>query len=81
MIEELNQTVRNIESLEIGVPYLCVQIEKGKISMLVTRDTFNKIMEEVDPILILTWPNNDTFYAVERSILIGTVRVFALYEV
>lgn len=81
MIDELNRTVARIEDLEIGVPYLCVQIEKGNISMLVTAETFDKITEEVDPILVLRWPNNDPIYTVELSILIGSVRVFALYEV
>ena len=80
MIEQIRKTVTILELLDVGIQYLAVRIEPGRIEMLVMQDVFNKIMEDVDPNLILTWPNDCGKYPIERSILIGTVRVFALYE-
>jgi hypothetical protein len=46
-------------------------------------DVFDQIAAEVDPILILKTPFNIDGYPpkMEHSILIGSVRVFALYGV
>lgn len=79
MIEQINKTVMSIESLNISVPYLSVRIEPGRIEMQVPPDIFDKIMGD-DPILILMRQNVCEEYPIERSILIGTVLVFALYE-
>lgn len=81
MIDELNKTAASIESVILTVPYISFRIEDGKKEILMSSKDFDKIIEEVDPILILAWPFTGGFYTVERSILIGTVRVFALYEV
>ena len=83
MIEELNKTVMSIESLNISVPYLAIRIENGHATMHVMAPVFDQIAAEVDPILILKMPFNIDGYPpkMERSILIGTVRVFALYGV
>ena len=83
MIEELNKTAMSLESLDISVPYLAIRIENGQASMHVMADVFSQIAAEVDPILMLKTPFNIDGYPpkMEHSILIGSVRVFALYGV
>ena len=83
MIEQINKTVMSIESLNISVPYLAIRIENGQASMHLMADVFSQIAAEVDPILILKTPFNIDGYPpkMEHSIQIGSVRVFALYEV
>ncbi len=82
-IEELNKTAMSLESLDISVPYLAIRIENGQASMHVMASVFDQIAAEVDPILILKMPFYSGGYPpkVEHSIQVGTVRVFALYEV
>ena len=82
MIEELNKTVMSLESLDISVPYLAICIENGQATMHVTTEVFDKIREKVDPMLIMAFPSYlpGEIDTVERSILIGSVLVFALYE-
>ncbi len=80
MIEQIRKIVTILELLSVGIPYLSIRIEPGRIEMQVPQDAFDKIIDDVDLNLILTWPNNSEKYPIERSILIGTVRVFALYE-
>ena len=83
MIDKLNQTARALEEIVISVPYLCVRIENGQAEMHVMADVFDKIAAEVDPVLILKTPFNIDGYPpkMKHYILIGSVRVFALYEV
>jgi hypothetical protein len=83
MIEQIIKTVMSLESLDISVPYLAIRIENGQASMHLMADVFSQIVADVDPILILKMPFNIDGYPpkVEHSIQIGTVRVFALYEV
>ncbi len=83
MIEELNKTAMSLESLDISVPYLAIRIENGRASMHVMASVFDQIAADVDPILILKMPFYSGGYPpkVEHSIQVGTVRVFALYEV
>ena len=83
MIEEMNKTVMSLESLDISVPYIAIRIENGQATMHVTTEVFDKIREKVDPMLIMAFPSYlpGEIDTVERSILIGTVLVFALYGV
>lgn len=81
MIDQLNETVKSIEAVQISVPYVSVNITTAGAEMHIDAKHFDKIREEVDPILILTWPRiYCEKYPIERGILIGTVRVFALYK-
>ena len=79
MIEQLNETVKKIEALDLSLPYLSLTIDKAGPTLHVSTETFDKIREEVDPCLFVTMP--PSFGSFERTMLIGTVRVFALYEV
>lgn len=81
MIEELNKTVRSIESVSISVSYYSVTIGSTGADMHIDREDFDKIIDEVAQILISTRTlQHCVGYPIERSILIGTVRVFALYK-
>lgn len=78
MIEELNRSVRAIEDLKIEVPYITVTIEKTGATIQMLAKDFDKLREEVDPCIIVTMP--PSFGSFERTMMIGTVRVFALYQ-
>lgn len=82
MIEELNRSVRAIENMLIEVPYISINMTTyggGGATMHVTSEVFDKLSEEVDPCIIVTMP--PSFGSFERTMMIGSVRVFALYEV
>ena len=81
MIDELNETVKNIEAVIISVPYLSVTIVNSGADMHIDREDFDKLIDDVDQILITTRHLQYCMdYKIEKSILIGTVRVFALYR-